>query len=100
MYWLLAVNFLGLLYFSANQQKVASLGYLRLAWQSFAVILIVQVVFTMIRSGSMRSASKMAETEFWLSGMTWALFALGPFWLIEALVPASVTKGPNLPESQ
>jgi hypothetical protein len=36
----------------------------------------------------MRSVTKLAETEFWLSGITWDL------------VPASVTKGPNLPGSQ
>jgi len=87
MTWLLAAYLLGLLYFTANPDKVSNKETFRIAWIWFALIPIANFVFALFRAGNAGIAKDLLLVEIWSNGIAWLLLGISFFIFINALMP-------------
>lgn len=87
MTWLLIAYLLGLLYFSANPDKISNRKAFRTAWIWFTLIPISNFVFALFRAGNVRSKRSLALVEVWSNGIAWLLFGISLFILLKAFTP-------------
>ena len=98
MMWILSAYLLGLLYFSANQDKITDLVTFRNAWLFFIGVPSSHAFFTLFRASSADSMHSLALVEIWSSGIAWFFLAMSLYFLINSLVPEdSVHSGQTKP---
>ncbi len=97
MDWIMAPYLLGLLYFAANPDKIADKRAFRFAWLWFALIpashFVVGFFGPPTDSGSSMDylQSGYFRAELWANRISWAIFSISLYMLLEALVPEKGT---------
>jgi hypothetical protein len=87
MTWILIAYLIGLLYLATHREKLPIGASLRTPWIWFALVPIIQFVFSLIMAGNVGSAFALARVQIWSDGISWLLLGISLLCLTGSLAP-------------